>query len=453
MPSLVSAQVTEDWISYYSGPGSDYSNTPSGISIGSDGNVYVTGYIVGGSSPPYTKSFVTIKYDKNGTQLWAARHGVDHRGEPELKATDYVYVAGTGVINEKYVGTIIQYGLDGNELWIKQQENTTNLHIVTDALGYLYATMANGPEYNGDSISTIKYDSNGNQLWSTRYNNDMGTVPSAITIDASDQVFVTGVSLTELPSLSPFGASYDVVTIKYDTDGNQLWVATYDGSGFHSSPAAIAVDLSGNVYVTCLNASFSDMMCSVTCRYYNYATIKYDPNGNHLWTALYPKDGSTLDYNRCRSGTSGLVVDPDGNVYISGCSTIKYDSNGNELWSTGMPGYALAIDPDNNIYITGSNDIAPNPPYNRNLPETRYTIKYDTYGNELWTYNHEYYYKRMVLDSEQNIFLTGTRLREGSYTDYVTARLTHSPQDIDYTPQNSNHTHRNGCFIEAIGKP
>jgi hypothetical protein len=74
-------------------------------------------------------------------------------------------------------------------------------------------------------------------------------------------VYLTGASLG------------DAVTIKYDTDGKQLWVARYhpsdDGSGRTN---AIALDPVGNVYVT--GSSLGD-----------YATIKYDTDGNQLWVA------------------------------------------------------------------------------------------------------------------------------------------------------------------------
>ena len=81
-----------------------------------------------------------------------------------------------------------------------------------------------------------------------------------LAIDNSGNVYVTGGS-------GSGGTGVDYATVKYGPDGNQLWVARYNGpenSGDYA--CALAVDNSGNVYVTGYSGGDTGD---------DYATIKY----------------------------------------------------------------------------------------------------------------------------------------------------------------------------------
>ena len=76
-------------------------------------------------------------------------------------------------------------------------------------------------------------------------------------------VYVTGESNS--------GLSIDYITVKYDPSGKEVWSARYNGTGWGDDrAAAIALDSSGNVFVT------GESLGSGTGS--DYSTVKYTNN-------------------------------------------------------------------------------------------------------------------------------------------------------------------------------
>ena len=132
---------------------------------------------------------------------------------------------------------------------------------------------------------------------------------SDLAVDAQGNVLVAGHSRGS-------GTYHDFATIKYNPDGKRLWVRRYNGKGNErDEPNAMALDTQGNVYVS--GSSWSGTN-------YDYATIKYNPDGQRLWLRRYTGRGAP----------HSIAVDGQGNVYIAGYSyasgtdpdflTIKY---------------------------------------------------------------------------------------------------------------------------------
>ncbi len=137
--------------------------------------------------------------------------------------------------------------------------------------------------------------------WVRRYNGpgNLGDVASALAVDSSGNVYVTG--MTE----GFFATSSDYATIKYAPNGDTLWVRRYNGPGNnYDVPFALALDGSGNVYVT--GGSYGSGTSG------DYATIKYATNGDTLWVRRYngPENESDEAY--------ALALDKEGNIYVTG---------------------------------------------------------------------------------------------------------------------------------------
>lgn len=189
--------------------------------------------------------------------------------------------------------------------------------LAVDGEGNVYVTgYSRGGGTDWDCV-TVKYDSEGDQLWAAHYNGPWNDADFAyaLALDAQNNVYVTGYSS---------GGGNECTTIKYDTDGNQLWVALHGGVGY-----ALAVDDQGNVFVAGVTGGYGTGE--------DYLTLKYDSEGNEQWMARYTGPGAESDKAKA------VVVDNEGSVYVTGYSkgpginydyaTIRYRADsGEELW-------------------------------------------------------------------------------------------------------------------------
>lgn len=276
--------------------------------------------------------------------------------------------------------------------------------IVIDTSGNIYVT---GTSFNGfrDDIVTVKYDPNGNQVWDARYNNaNTNSSPAALAVDSSGNIYVTGYNINNLDGMP------DYVTIKYRHDGTEDWVSRYHNVR-DDVASGLAVDPSGNVYVT--GYSFNDIN-------YDGATIKYDSAGNQLWVVRHDSGGD--DFN------IGLALDTAWDIYVVGQSannylTVKYSSAGAQYWAVTYDNggidaaIAVALDSFGNIFTSGNSS--------NGLNNDFATVKYDPNGVQLWAsrYNNggEEGFSALTLDTSGNAYITGSS-SNGLKNDYATVK-------------------------------
>ena len=306
--------------------------------------------------------------------------------------------------------------------------------IAVDAAGNVYVagqsgTLPSGPSCcNGDFV-TIKYDANGNRLWVRRYDNGGHDQANSIAVDQAGNVYVSG------PSQG--GATgYDIATVKYDANGNQQWVQRYNGPGNGddwSYNHSLAVDRFGGVYVCGESPGVGTGL--------DFVTIKYDAaTGNRLWASRYNGPGGTTDRGKA------LVLDPFGNVYVTGYSNaggdftadfalVKYNSSGVQQWvartnfinqSHDRP-YDLAIDRKGNVFVTGGTYPAAQDGKPDNFcGSDLLTVKYSPTGQQLWAQSYngpgncDDYNPVIAVDRSGNAYVAGISYGSGpAGTDVV----------------------------------
>lgn len=230
------------------------------------------------------------------------------------------------------------------------------------------------------------------QEWVARYNGPDNLIDeaSSMVVDNSGNVYVTGKS-------NGSSAETDYVTIKYNSVGVESWVRRYNGVGNSRDEAtSIAVDNSGNVYVSGFSIGNGNI--------YNYVTIKYNSVGIEQWVALYKYGDQYPSY---------IALDNSGNIYVTFSGilggrrfvTIKYNSSGDSLWvsrnANGDYPRSMKIDGLGNVYVTGTN------------LSDYVTVKYNTNGIEQWVAINEVENQledpsSLVLDNLGNVYVTGT---------------------------------------------
>jgi hypothetical protein len=329
------------WTNRYNGPGDNFDKAKA-VAVDDSGNVFVTGFSDGVFS---SLDYATIKYSGVGVALWTNRYngpvnGTDVANAMAVDGSGNVFVTGssTGSTYDDYA--TIKYSSAGVALWTKRYNGPGSSSdeanaIAVDSGGNVFVTGDSIDSDSSHEYATIKYSGAGAALWTNRYSGPGNRdIAQAIVVDGSDNVIVTGNSVGS-------GSSYDYTTIKYSGAGVALWTNRYNGPGNgYDQTSAIAVDRSGNVFVTGYSIGIG-----VTN---DYATIAYSRTGVPLWTNRY--NGPDNDYDQALA----MAVDSGGNVFVTGQSygggssydyaTIKY--------SAVPPSLSVALTPMNTVVVS-----------------------------------------------------------------------------------------------------
>jgi len=306
-------------------------------------------------------------------------------------------------------------------LWVKRFNGPSGSDdnakkIMIDQDGFIYVAGTIYPASGIKNYGVIKYTTEGDTLW-VRYFNSVDGLESELndmTIDNENNIIVTGTNFRT--------GNSDYATVKWDSDGNLLWAKLYDGGDIDFA-YAIAADQSGNICVT--GTSWKAVQS------YNYFTIKYNPDGDTLWTHMFAGNDDAGDI------AYAIAVDNTGNTIVSGSTdwrygtsdivTIKLNIAGDTVWThqynspqNGQDGFsALEVDDFNNIYIAGVT-------YTNN--QDILLIKYNPAGDTVWTQkyvgpgNGNDQITDMVVDNSGNIYVAGKTYTADTGIDFLTIK-------------------------------
>ncbi|MCH8275038.1 MAG: SBBP repeat-containing protein [Armatimonadetes bacterium] len=423
------AQIGQSWVSRYNWT-ADRDDVAFAVTVDAAGNVYVTGQSVwhwwlGGTD------YATVKYDPAGNELWSRRYSgtvnarFNNAWNIDVDGAGNVYVTGTSLGDNTGLDiATIKYDTDGVELWVRRYNGAENGDEwaggqALDGTGNVYVTGRTWGGASGNDVITVKYAPDGTVLWERIYDGPAGRGDAGwgLTVDVAGNICVVG------EARAP---NRDVLVLKYDPAGNLLWDSIFNGPGNRIDFGQdIAADALGNLYVVGVSHGGGTD--------FDYVTLKFAPDGTPLWERRFDGPASGIDFGR------RIVLDGAGNVVVSGSSwdpvtnqdgaIVKYDADGNLMWErrfTGAGGstddiaLGLGADALGNVYLTGAVDLG-GPGHNLAA------WKYDAAGNLVWLVLYDGPAGgrdvgfRLALGGGGTVYVTG--FSEGFGTDFVTIKF------------------------------
>jgi len=299
--------------------GSDY-DQGSAIAVDADGNAYVAGSTLSTNFPTTEGAFQRSSggsFDAFVTKLG-----------PEGSALVYSTYLG-GSQNDLAQGIALDAA---SNAYVSGQSGSTNFPISELA----FQRSLGGPL---DAFVT-KLNATGSALIYSTYLGGTGQdLADRIAVDSAGNAFVTGsTSSTNFPTLNPFQAAFrggywDAFVTGLDSTGSNLVWSSYLGGSGDEFGTGVAIDGTGNVYVTGVTRSLDFPVVNALQPAYGGGdgdayVAKIDSSGALLSSTFWGGSGNDV--------AAGIAVDAVGNIYIAG----QTDSRNFPLMNPLQEGYA-----------------------------------------------------------------------------------------------------------------
>ena len=289
---------------------------------------------------------ILVKYDSNGNVQWAKSVGsylssvddwsnsVKETDNGEIIVTGYFYGLfdlGEGdTLNSKNgAGLIIKYNSNGKVLLAKAIEGTESsgnkcLYAIerTKDKGFIVGgridratKLENGDIAQGGVL--IKYDEMGNIQWSS------SSVNSSDSCQKIDQIIQMDDGGYIVRGYTTYDGYYPNTVMRYDANGKVQWGKRYAASGDNSIAKIVKSQDGGFIVSGQYQSDFSngDLTYYTSKKYKLGFLIKYNSEGNTIWSKLFRSNGDSYD----RINVSQVIETKDKGIIIVGGINTYFD--------------------------------------------------------------------------------------------------------------------------------
>jgi hypothetical protein len=314
------ALVIDPVLLYSSFLGGSQNTTITRIATDAAGNAYVAGYTNSGDFPA-SPTPESSTFGGGTTSRGAFVAKIDPTGSSLLYTT---YLSGS--VDEKATGLAVD--ASGN-VYVTGNTHSPDFPV----MGAFHSACAVNATGSCSDAFLTKIAPAGNSLVYSTYLGGTGDdAATSLAVDASGNAYVAGVtSSKDFPATAGAAqikcggaCNLNAFVAKFNSFGTSLTYATYLGGSGSDGAADMAVDASGNVYVTGQTSSADFPVTGAfqkTC-----ALDASSSSGECVATSFVAKlkaDGSGLNYSTYLGGSlgskaSGIAVDSAGSAYITG---------------------------------------------------------------------------------------------------------------------------------------
>jgi hypothetical protein len=292
-------------------------------------------------------------------------------------------------------------------------DGSGNVIVTGDLRGTI--DFGGGPFTSEGSIFVVKFDADGNHLWSQHFESaDGGGRATSVAADDSGNIIVTGwfygtVDFGGGPLT--FGGIVDIFVVKFDANGHHIWSRQFGAPSGAGRGYSVATDGLGNIVVTGPFGGIVDFGGGPLQSAGNadIFVAKFDANGSHSWSQRFGDSNNQGEFGM------SIAADGSGNVIITGdiqgtadfgggpltsvtgidIVVVKFGANGNHIWSrrfgnTGSQfSTSVAAGGSGNVVVTGrftgTVDFGGGALTTESGNDDIFVASFDVYGNHIWS--------------------------------------------------------------------